>query len=239
MGDAKQSIYRFRGASSYNMERFGREDFPGGQQGQLEENYRSVKEVLDTASSFAHDMAVFANERTLVPKRDRSGHLPQLRQVQTGDDEIVAVADAIAEMHSAGHSYSDQVVLCTGNEKLAKFGQALELLEIPVLFLGNLFERGEVKDMLAFPSLLVDRRAMGLLRTACMSQFPMSLADVACVIDHAREQELGPGQWRDVIDEIKGLSEAGRTSLSNLASALSGFGSDARPWAVIRNRPPG
>ena len=30
VGDAKQSIYRFRGASSYNMERFGREDFPAG-----------------------------------------------------------------------------------------------------------------------------------------------------------------------------------------------------------------
>jgi superfamily I DNA/RNA helicase len=30
VGDAKQSIYRFRGASSFNMARFGREDFPGG-----------------------------------------------------------------------------------------------------------------------------------------------------------------------------------------------------------------
>ena len=30
VGDAKQSIYRFRGASSFNMSRFGLDDFPGG-----------------------------------------------------------------------------------------------------------------------------------------------------------------------------------------------------------------
>jgi superfamily I DNA/RNA helicase len=35
VGDAKQSIYRFRGASSFNMVRFGREDFSDGERGQL------------------------------------------------------------------------------------------------------------------------------------------------------------------------------------------------------------
>ena len=36
VGDAKQSIYRFRGASSFNMSRFGREDFPGAVRDSLE-----------------------------------------------------------------------------------------------------------------------------------------------------------------------------------------------------------
>lgn len=42
VGDAKQSIYRFRGASSFNMTRFGQKDFPGGQRSRLRQNYRSV-----------------------------------------------------------------------------------------------------------------------------------------------------------------------------------------------------
>ncbi len=233
VADAKQSIYRFRGASSYNVERFGGEDFPGGEHGQLEENYRTVEEVLAASSRFAADMSVTVGSGGLTPKRPNSGHPPQMRQVPTADDEIVAVADAVAEMHVAGYAYRDQAVLCTGNEKLARYGQALELLDIPVLFLGNLFERGEVKDMLSFASLLVDRRAMGLLRTACLSQFPMSLADVACVIAHSREHDLEPGQWRTVVDAIEGLSDPGRASLSHLASVLTGFGSDADPWTVI------
>ena len=44
VGDAKQSIYRFRGASSFNMARFGTEDFPGGKRGRLKRNYRLVPE---------------------------------------------------------------------------------------------------------------------------------------------------------------------------------------------------
>ena len=53
VGDAKQSIYRFRGASSFNIARFGKEDFPGGRRGRLKHNYRSVSEVVDAFSAFA------------------------------------------------------------------------------------------------------------------------------------------------------------------------------------------
>src|SRR5690606_9933800 len=40
VGDVKQSIYRFRGASAYNMTRFGNEDFAGAKRGRLTTNYR-------------------------------------------------------------------------------------------------------------------------------------------------------------------------------------------------------
>ena len=47
VGDAKQSIYRFRGASSFNISRFGVEDFAGGQIKSLKTNYRSYQEICD------------------------------------------------------------------------------------------------------------------------------------------------------------------------------------------------
>ena len=56
VGDAKQSIYRFRGASSFNMKRFGKQDFAGGARGRLKQNYRSVDEVVEAFSAFAVDM---------------------------------------------------------------------------------------------------------------------------------------------------------------------------------------
>ncbi|MFX6254450.1 UvrD-helicase domain-containing protein, partial [Acinetobacter baumannii] len=52
VGDAKQSIYRFRGASSFNITRFGKEDFAGGNRGRLKRNYRSVPEIVASFSSF-------------------------------------------------------------------------------------------------------------------------------------------------------------------------------------------
>ncbi|WP_295934193.1 ATP-dependent helicase [uncultured Xanthomonas sp.] len=233
VGDARQSIYRFRGASSYNLDRFGREDFPGGTRGRLSENYRSFGKLLTSSSRFATEMVVAPNGGALTPTRGEGEHRPQMRRVQTGPQEIVAVADAIEEMRAEGYAYREQVVLCTGNEKLANHGWALERLGIPVLFLGSLFERDEVKDMLSLVSLLVDRRAMGLLRLGCLPQFPMALADVACVIQHAREHELEPGQWRDASVDFPSMSDGGRLALAAVAALLDGFGADSDPWQVI------
>lgn len=233
VGDAKQSIYRFRGASSFNMDRFGINDFAGGKRGRLKVNYRSVDEVVTAFSNFALGMAVGDAASGLESAREKSGHTPELRLVSQGDEQVVAIADAVAEMRAAGYSYRDQAVLCTGNEKLSEFGQKLERLNVPVLFLGSLFERPEVKDLLALMSLLVDRRAMGLLRTACLPDFEMSLGDVATVMGHLKDGNLEAASWRSMADTIDGLSVEGRSALNTLSGALAGFSNDAAPWTVV------
>ncbi len=63
------------------------------------------------------------------------------------------------------------------------------VLGIPVLFLGSLFERDEVKDLLAFLSILVDRRAMGLTRIASGPEFTLSLRDLGVVLNYLRANE--------------------------------------------------
>jgi superfamily I DNA/RNA helicase len=98
VGDARQSIYRFRGASSYNLDRFGTEDFPGGKRGRLSENYRSFGTLLTAALKFAADMIVAPDGGRLVPTRGEGAHPPQMRRVETGPQEPVAIADAIEEM---------------------------------------------------------------------------------------------------------------------------------------------
>lgn len=233
VGDSKQSIYRFRGASSFNMDRFGTEDFTGGKRGRLKLNYRSVDEVVTAFSNFAVGMAVGDVAGGLESDRGKGGYVPELRRVGQGDEQVVAIADAISEMRAAGYSFRDQAVLCTGNEKLSEYGQKLEQLNVPVLFLGSLFERPEVKDLLALVSLLVDRRAMGLLRTACFQEFEMALDDVAVVMNHLKDNNLDAGRWLSVGDMIDGLSAEGQSALNKLAGALEGFDEDATPWAVM------
>jgi len=233
VGDAKQSIYRFRGASSFNMERFGVDDFVGGERGRLKINYRSVSEVVTAFSNFAVGMAVGDGASGLESDRGKCGHPVQLRQVDQGDQQVVAIADAVAEMLAEGYSYRDQAVLCTGNEKLSEMGQKLEMLDIPVLFLGSLFERPEVKDLLSLVSLLVDRRAMGLLRTACLPEFEMTLGDVAAVIGHLRDHDLDAGSWRSLGGVLDSLSAESRSGLGKVAAALEGFDGSASPWDVI------
>jgi superfamily I DNA/RNA helicase/CRISPR/Cas system-associated exonuclease Cas4 (RecB family) len=233
VGDAKQSIYRFRGASSFNMVRFGREDFPGGERGQLEQNYRSVKEVVSLFSKFASGMATGDHGSGLEAQRGSSELKPELCTVDQAHQQTMAIADTIDVMCTLGHRYSDQAVLCSGNEKLSNLAQDLERLGMPVLFLGSLFERPEIKDALSLLSLLTDRRATGLVRVACWTEFAMLIADVATAINHLRHKEDTADGWLHELATIPNLSEMGRTALSKISKTLDGFDERSSPWTVL------
>ena len=233
VGDARQSIYRFRGASTFNMGLFTAEDFPQGSRGHLETNYRSVSEVVDAFSSFATRMRAPDAGAVLKADRGPGGHPPELRTVESDTVQPVVLADAIEEMRKEGRSYRDQAVLCTGNERLAKIARGLERLGVPVLFLGSLFERPEVKELLSILSLLVDRRAMGLVRTACREDFRMSLGDVHAVVRHLRTADGKPMEWMERVEAIPGLSVGGRAGIASLRRAMDGFDQASTPWTVL------
>lgn len=233
VGDAKQSIYRFRGASSFNTARFGKKDFPGGARGRLKRNYRSSKEVVDAFSAFATQMKVSNGDTGLDADRGAVGAPVELHVVRQGDEQVVAIAEAIEAMRAGGYKYRDQAVLCTGNERLSSIGRELERFGIPVLFLGSLFERPEVKDLLAILSLLVDARAMGVVRVGALPQFALSLADVAMVLGALRDAEEDdvPGGWSKIDPAI--LSEPGREAWARLQATLAGFSETSSPWDVL------
>jgi superfamily I DNA/RNA helicase len=233
VGDAKQSIYRFRGASSFNITRFGKEDFPGGERSRLKQNYRSVEEVVSIYSRFSVDMGVGDHDSGLEVQRGSSGCEPELYVVDQAQQQTVTLADTIEAMRDQGNDYRDQVVLCTSNEKLSNLAQDLERLGVPILFLGSLFERPKVKDALTLLSLLTDRHAKGLVRIACWTEFAMSFTDVKTVIDHLRLSEVAVDGWLDELANIPDVSETGRNFLFKLARTLDGFDECSSPWMVL------
>jgi len=234
VGDAKQSIYRFRGASSFNMSRFLAEDFPGSETGHLDVNYRSVPEITGAFSRFASTMRAAATSHIDVsPERDSSDHPPEHHIVESTEQEVEALADAIDEMCQAGYELREQAILCTGQDRLSRMGKALERMGIPVLHLGNLFERDEIRDLLCLCSLIVDSRAMGLLRAGSMAGCETSLADISTILDHLRESGLEPLEWADSLDEVAALSDMGKESLARIGKLIEGFQRSAEPWKVL------
>jgi len=232
VGDARQSIYRFRGASPVSTSLFTSQDFPGARSSRLEINYRSTTEIVAANSTFAINMTASATDATLCSHRGSSGHPLELRLLGDKGHESVAIADAIGEMLDARIAYRDQAVLCTGNERLGHLARDLEGLGIPVLYLGSLFERAEVKDLLALLSLLSDRRAMGLVRVGAMVDFKMSLADVSAVLEHLRDSKGGARDWLVERDGLP-ISPDGRLALDRLAEALDGFDAAGSPWSML------
>ncbi len=175
-------------------------------------------------------MGVGGTQGRLQAKRASGGNIPELRIVETGDLTSAGLAECIEQRRLDGHSYRDQAVLCRGNDKLSEMAEELEQLGVPVLFLGSIFERQEIKDLIALLSMLTDRRAMGLVRVACWPEFSMSLDDVVTVFAHLRETEAAPGSW---ISTPAPVTPSGRASLTALATALAGFDHTTLPWTVL------
>lgn len=232
VGDARQSIYRFRGASSFNMARFVGDDFKPAKAGRLKVNYRSVEEIVEAFSTFGREMKAGTGPADLRAERGRSGAAPEHLVLPTGDEEAAGLAETIRMQRAAGRRWRDQAVLCKGNERLARLGAELERLEVPVLYLGSLFERPEIKDLLAWLSMLVDRRAMGLARRKAPYALNAPLADVAAILAHLKSGEHPPLAWLS-LPAIPGVTTAGTAALRAMAAALEGFRSDDAPWPVL------
>lgn len=234
VGDARQSIYRFRGASAANMTRFAT-DFGGAETSALEVNYRSFAQVVDCYSDFAVTMQASqgALPLSLKPQRGKAPQPPELRTAATPEDEISQVAAAIEEAKASGIAYREQAVLCTGNARLAEFAAGLEARGLPVLYLGSLFERSEIKALLAALSLLQDRFAAGLVSVAAMPPFRMPLSDVQCITRYLREQDAQPMAWTRLARTVPNLSAEGRASLEKLSAALREFDQGDQPWNIL------
>ncbi|MCT6721769.1 UvrD-helicase domain-containing protein, partial [Acidovorax sp. K2F] len=142
VGDARQSIYRFRGASATNMAQFSL-DFPGAQIAQLGVNYRSRQEVIDAFTAFSGTMKASTGSMPLHlnASRGASGARPEFKVVRSTDDEISAVAATIKHQQEAGTAFRHQALLCASNARLSEIAEGLEARGIPVLHLGSLFER--------------------------------------------------------------------------------------------------
>jgi DNA helicase-2/ATP-dependent DNA helicase PcrA len=123
VGDSRQSIYRFRGASSANMALFDR-DYPNAQRVPLKKNYRSTAEIVNTFVRFSSEMAASKGmlPLTLDADRGRSDIRPEIRRYDGLDLEADGVAASVEELRSLGVPYREQAVLCRSNSRLERDG---------------------------------------------------------------------------------------------------------------------
>lgn len=235
VGDARQSIYRFRGASSDNVRRFAA-DYLDSKGAALAVNYRSSSPVIEAFTAFSRTMAASdgAQPLNLTSSSSSSGKRPEIHAVDTVEDEGSAIAGHIRELEAAGVALRDQAVLCRTNRRVNELAAAFAARGIPSLHLGSFFERDDVRDVLALMSLLVERSGSGLTRVGASPRYPLSLGDVALATRKLGEQERGAA--RDNLEKLAvdvDLSESARVSLARLRDDLEGFTASSSPWDFL------
>lgn len=234
VGDSRQSIYRFRGASSENMNAFARE-YPDVVVDQLSINYRSTEQIMNTLVSFAPNMGASEGMLPLALSSDRGREpgLPEIRRYDTLDHEAEGIAASIRELEASGVRLRDQAVLCRTNVRLNQIAKALELIGIPVLHLGNLFERDEIRNLLALLSLAIDPYGSGLIRIGAMPRYNLSLQDIYIVTRHMKESD-GPALKKLAsLAQAPGLSIEGAAGIDRLASEIADLPTQTSAWEFL------
>lgn len=234
VGDARQSIYRFRGASSVNMTAFAKE-FSGAAIDQLGVSYRSTQQVVDTFSAFASTMSASDGMLPLKLKaaRGTGPHKPDLRRYNKDDDEAEGIAAAIRELETSGTALRDQAVLCRTNRRLNDIATALEERGIPVLHLGSLFERDEVRDLLALLALAIDPFGDALVRVASLPRYDVPLQDIYTATRHLRGEKKPAIERLAEIPNIQGLSKQAKDGFERLAIDLQGVRPQSHAWDLL------
>jgi DNA helicase-2/ATP-dependent DNA helicase PcrA len=153
-GDPDQSIYGWRGANLSNILEF-EQDYPGCRVVKLEQNYRSTKNILSVADHlirFNHNRKPKA-----LTTENPHGEPIELTVHATEADEARGVAGRIeALVHEGEFNFADVAVFCRVTALTRVLEAAFRGHKIPYQVVGGVafYERQEVKDVLAYLSLL-------------------------------------------------------------------------------------
>ena len=134
VGDEKQAIYRFQGASLENFLYF-KKRYPDAVAVDLVQNYRSTQVILDAAHTMmsASEMEVEVLRPRLLAESTHA-HVPVfLRTAQSEEGELMDLAERIASQLKEGVLGNDIAVLCRRNSDVAVVAKMLQKKGIAVM----------------------------------------------------------------------------------------------------------
>jgi DNA helicase-2/ATP-dependent DNA helicase PcrA len=231
VADQRQSIYRFRGAEPSNVERF-KSEFDGSRHS-LTSNYRSGEKIVRVFESFSTAMKADGSMAgRWVADRGDVGEA-SLVVAPSLPSEGEAIRDRIEALRESGVAYADQVILARTHLTLARITGVLENLGVPLLYLGDLFERSEIRDLLSLVAIDAEFGSAGLVRVAQLSDYSASRNDALIVLRWARTNERTVVEALKQVQIMDGVTDAGRVGLARLGVELDGLGPATSPWTLL------
>ena len=149
VGDDDQSIYSWRGAEIKNFLTFD-QIYKNCKVFKLEQNYRSTKNILETAST------LISNNSNRVEKKLWSsasqGELVKLNCYRTGKDEAQGISDVIEHNLKKKYSLNDVSILVRAIYQTREFEERFLQVGIGYRVLGGIkfYERAEIKDAVCY-----------------------------------------------------------------------------------------
>ena len=149
VGDDDQSIYSWRGAEIKNFLTFDK-IYKNCKVFKLEQNYRSTKNILETASN------LISNNSNRVGKKlwssANQGELVKLNCYRTGKEEAQGISDIIEQKLKKKYSLNDVSILVRAIYQTREFEERFLQVGIGYRVLGGIkfYERAEIKDAVSY-----------------------------------------------------------------------------------------
>jgi len=246
VGDEDQSIYGFRHADIRNILDF-ENDFPEAELVKLEQNYRSTQTILSAAN------AVVERNRERRPKElwteDEGGEKVQLSELGDEHEEARWVAGEIERLaDEEGVQRSDVAVFYRTNAMSRVLEDTFGRFDVSYQVIGGtkFYERAEIKDAVAYLSLLVNpadlvsfgrivnspRRGIGNTTQSRLAAYANTTGlPIWEVIERAEEVPGLSGaaikavsRFHETMDLLRGRADAGGSVAEMLQAVLSESG---------------
>jgi ATP-dependent DNA helicase Rep len=192
VGDDDQAIYAWRGAKAENIQTL-KNDFPNLNIVKLEQNYRSMGNILKAAN------ALIAHNPHLVTKNlwsDKAcGEKIRVVVLDSEQDETQFLLEDLLN-HQAGNQtqLGDYAILYRMNHQSRSLEQALRLRGIPYQVSGgtSFFSRAEIKDLIAYFRLVFNAQDdSAFFRIVNVPKREIGAATLEKLSDYAKERNMG------------------------------------------------
>ena len=241
VGDVRQAIHHWRGASIMSLVKFG-PAFSGmaahstAQSYSLKINRRSSPEILELFSIAGRRHALESRQPldAVQPSRPSLGRTPVLLTCPSEVAESATLVQNIHRLQQSGTPYRDQAIISRRSADIERISEDLSLAGVPFLHIGDLNQRPEIKKLMCLIQLLCTRQPRSLVGLMHDPLFPFNVADIELLIQ-ATASGSGPalqrGKW--IYKPIAGLSPGGVTAKANLARLLAGCSRHTSPWHLV------
>ena len=191
VGDAKQAIYRFQGASLENFTYF-KKKFKNAQIITLTNNYRSTQTILDAALG-----VTTADDITLEARAGHAEHPIKVVATRSPVHEPYVIARHIAQRIARGTDPKEIAILHRNNKDAEPFAAMLGRLGVPYHILAHedAFDDVAVKKMLLLLEAVRDfGKDYALIPVLYLDISKVAPLDIAILLDVAREQRVSAFQ---------------------------------------------
>lgn len=206
VGDDKQAIFRFQGASLENFHHF-KTLYPTARIVQLTESYRSGQRILDTAHALISNGG--GNHAELLAKGDVGAHSIEVCSLQNSESERRWVAHEVKKLIAEGVSPHEIALIYRTNKEGSECAQSLEEAGLTVTIESdqNALEDPLIRRLLALVRMAASPHDNALVLAGLHASFSaLAPVDIYRIAGFAAREEL---TISEVLSDVALLERAG------------------------------